>query len=87
MERDQAQKQLQIERMEFIRTKEAWALERKRHALATAEEHKALAMEKALLEARKDAIAEMEVELTRLKEREAAQIQAGVCPLFYLLQF
>ncbi|KAJ3413894.1 hypothetical protein HDV05_007336 [Chytridiales sp. JEL 0842] len=70
-ERDHAQKQLHLERMEFVRAKEAWMLERKRAAVATAEERKEIAMERALLEAKKEAVAEMEVELERLKEREA----------------
>jgi hypothetical protein len=68
--------------MEFVRMREAWNLERKKVALAAADDQRALAMERAILDARRDAVAEVEVEISRIKVREEAQINAGKLKLF-----
>ncbi|KAJ3328063.1 hypothetical protein HDU76_010641 [Blyttiomyces sp. JEL0837] len=75
-ERDLAQQQLHRERLDFVRSREAWALEKRKAALAASDEQKTLAMEKAMLEARRDAVAEIEVEVGRYRGREEAQITA-----------
>ncbi|KAI8611518.1 hypothetical protein BC830DRAFT_650511 [Chytriomyces sp. MP71] len=76
-ERDLMQRQLQRERVEFVRQKESWALERKKALMASSDEQKDLAMEKAILEAKREAVAEMELESQRSKSVENAQMLAG----------
>ncbi|KAI9362971.1 hypothetical protein DFJ73DRAFT_544384 [Zopfochytrium polystomum] len=75
-ERDVAQQQLHRERLDFVRSKEAWMLERKKAAAQASEDQKKMAMERAVLEARRDAVAEVEAEIGRCRLREEAQILA-----------
>ncbi|KAJ3022641.1 UNVERIFIED_CONTAM: hypothetical protein HDU68_009015 [Siphonaria sp. JEL0065] len=75
-ERDLIQRQLHRERLEFTRQKEAWTMERKKALMASSDEQKSLAMEKAILDAKRDAVVEIELEMGRLKGREEAQIHA-----------
>ncbi|KAJ3295441.1 hypothetical protein HDU79_009130 [Rhizoclosmatium sp. JEL0117] len=75
-ERDLIQRQLHRERLEFVRQKEAWTMERKKQLMASSDEQQALAMEKAIIEAKREAVVEVEMEMERLKGREEAQIHA-----------
>ncbi|KAJ3113803.1 hypothetical protein HDU96_002894 [Phlyctochytrium bullatum] len=75
-ERDAAHHQLHRERLEFLKLRDGWALERKRAESKASEERRQLAMDKAVLDARRDAIAALESDLRRAKEREEAQISA-----------
>ncbi|TPX42688.1 hypothetical protein CcCBS67573_g10496 [Chytriomyces confervae] len=75
-EKDLIQRQLHRERLDFVRQREAWNLERKKSLMASSDQEKDLAMEKALLEAKREAVAEVEMETQRLKGIEQAQLIA-----------
>ncbi|KAJ3131199.1 hypothetical protein HK100_006641 [Physocladia obscura] len=75
-EKDLIQRQLHRERLEFVRLKESWSMERRRILLLSSDEQKDLAMEKAILEAKREAVAEIELEMKKMKSREEAQILA-----------
>ncbi|KAJ3245517.1 hypothetical protein HDU78_009126 [Chytriomyces hyalinus] len=75
-EKDLIQRQLHRERLDFVRQREAWNLERKKSLMASSDQEKDLAMEKALLEAKREAVVEVEMETQRLKGIEQAQLIA-----------
>ncbi|KAI8829835.1 hypothetical protein BJ741DRAFT_712516 [Chytriomyces cf. hyalinus JEL632] len=75
-EKDLIQRQLHRERLDFVRQRETWNLERKKSLMASSDQEKDLAMEKALLEAKREAVAEVEMEVQRLKGIEQAQLIA-----------
>ncbi|TPX40362.1 hypothetical protein CcCBS67573_g10627 [Chytriomyces confervae] len=75
-EKDLIQRQLHRERLDFVRQREAWNLERKKSLMASSDQEKDLAMEKALLEAKREDVAEVEMETQRLKGIEQAQLIA-----------
>ncbi|KAJ3196088.1 hypothetical protein HK101_010109 [Irineochytrium annulatum] len=72
-ERDAATSALHRERLEFIKARESWVIERRRVEQGVADERRKLAMEKALLEVRRDAVSGLEEEANRMREREEAQ--------------
>ncbi|KAJ1564096.1 hypothetical protein HK405_015857, partial [Cladochytrium tenue] len=72
-ERDLARERLRLERLDMVRQHEAWALERRKAERQTSDDQRRLAMEGAELEARRGAIAEVEAETARLRQRDEAQ--------------
>ncbi|KAJ3201704.1 hypothetical protein HDU82_007913 [Entophlyctis luteolus] len=75
-EKDLIQRQLQRERIEFIRQKEAWSIDRKRVLLMSFDEQKELAMEKAIIDAKRGAAAEIEIEISKKKQQTEAKLEA-----------
>ncbi|TPX59566.1 hypothetical protein SpCBS45565_g07713 [Spizellomyces sp. 'palustris'] len=75
-EKDEALAQLHTERVEFLKSKEEWALERRRITQQIAEERKVLAMERATIESQKHAVVELEREVEQLRAREETQLHA-----------
>ncbi|KAJ3041117.1 hypothetical protein HDV00_009830 [Rhizophlyctis rosea] len=73
--KEELQMRLHAERVDFLKSKEEWALERRRMREAIEEERKALFNEKSYLEAQKHAIEEFETEVKIRSEREREQLQ------------
>ncbi|KND03128.1 uncharacterized protein SPPG_02189 [Spizellomyces punctatus DAOM BR117] len=75
-DKDETLAQLHTERVEFLKSKEEWALERRRITQQIAEERKVLAMERATIESQKHAVVELEREVEQLRAREETQLHA-----------
>ncbi|KAJ3082636.1 hypothetical protein HK102_001545, partial [Quaeritorhiza haematococci] len=75
-EKEEILHQLQCERIEFVRSREEWSIEKRRMLQQISQEHKTLAMEKAVLHAKRKAVEDLEADVGHFKSREEAQINS-----------
>ncbi|KAJ3052234.1 hypothetical protein HK097_006674 [Rhizophlyctis rosea] len=74
--KEDLQTRLHAERVDFLKSKEEWALERRRMRETIEDERKKLTTEKSYIEAQKHALEEYETEVKVKAEREKDQLQA-----------
>ncbi|KAI9202145.1 uncharacterized protein BJ171DRAFT_186245 [Polychytrium aggregatum] len=75
-EKEAYKQELNFERLEFVKVREEWTLEKRRVLNQMNEERKAIALERAELEAQRTSMGNIEIDLRHLKEREEAQLKA-----------
>ncbi|KAI8814183.1 hypothetical protein BJ742DRAFT_766595 [Cladochytrium replicatum] len=76
LEKEEVLSQLHSERVEFVKQREEWVVERKRMLQQLAEDRRSLAVEKAVVEAQKNNVANAEFEMSQTRSLEADQINS-----------